>query len=267
MTFSTPVPLSVFIITKDESDRIGDTIKSVIGWADEVIVVDSGSCDDTVKIAKEAGARVIYNAFSGYGPQKKFAEKRCKNQWLLNIDADEPLSIEAQEEIKPLLTSGKIADFDCWRILIRTIYPHEKKPAPWAFSYNQVRLYDSAKLRFSDSIVHDSVTPREDTRVGQLEGVITHFSHRSLNFQVTKFNRYSEMQADDLIARGKRLGQWRLITEFPLAFLKAYFLRRHILYGVWGFCLSVSYAYSRFLRVAKFYEKELQKKAGKIRQK
>jgi len=253
----TAISLSVFIIAKDEADRIGEAITSVISFCDEVIVVDSGSNDNTVSVAKAAGAQVTHQDFLGYGPQKRFAEKLCRNDWVLNIDADEPLTKAAQDEIKALCVSGEVTQHACWRIPIKTVYPHEKEPAFWAFNYNQIRLYDRRKSGFKESTVHDAVLPGEGVSVGQLKGAIAHRSHRDINFQVEKFNRYAEMQVLDLASRGRRLPRWRLITEFPLAFLKAYFIRRHCLYGFWGLSLSVSYAYSRFLRVAKFHEAEL----------
>lgn len=253
----TAIPLSAFIIAKDEADRIGETILSVVAWCDEVIVVDSGSTDETVKVAKQAGARVVHQDFLGYGPQKRFAEALCQHDWVLNIDADEPLTEVAQTEISALIETGDVTRFDCWRIPIKTVYPHESKPAPWAFNYNQIRLYNRRKSGFSDSSVHDAVLPGEGAAIGQLTGAIAHRSHRDINFQVEKFNRYAEMQVADLLARGRRLPRWRLITEFPLAFLKAYIIRKHFLYGFWGWSLSVNYAYSRFLRVAKFHEAEL----------
>lgn len=255
-----PVSLSVFIITKDEADRVAQTILSVVGWVDEVIVVDSGSLDATVEVAKRAGARVVHHDFMGYGPQKRFAESLCCNRWLLNIDADEPLTPAAQDEIRALLREGNIGRRDCWKIPIMTIYPHEREPAPWSFCYNQIRLYDREKAGFSASPVHDTVIISESATIGQLKGAIAHHSHRTITFQVEKFNRYADMQVQDLIARGKTLSKWRLITEFPLSFLKAYFIRRYALYGFWGVSISVSYAYSRFLRVAKFHEMELQRR-------
>lgn len=258
MTLSVPVPLSVFIIAKDEEDRIARAIESVRDFADEVLVIDSGSSDGTVRVAQEAGARALFHDFQGYGAQKRFGEEQCRNRWLLNIDADEPLTHAARDEIRTLLANGSIARFGCWRIPIKTVYPHEDEPASWAFSYNQIRLYDREKARFSASPVHDSVLAYDrNAPVGQIEGAIAHRSHRSIDFQVVKFNRYASMQVEDMIAKKKRFSRARLLTEFPLSFLKAYFIRRHFLYGLWGFYLAMSYAYSRFLRVAKFYEAEL----------
>lgn len=253
------IPLSVFIIVKDEADRIGETIESVISICDEVIVVDSGSQDDTVAIATQAGARVIHQDFLGYGPQKRFAESLCKHDWVFNIDADEPLTKASQEEIKALCESGEVTRHQCWRIPRKIVYPHEQEPALWAFNSIHIRLYDRRKSGFKDSSVHDAVLPGEGVSIGQLKGALAHKSHRDINFQVEKFNRYAEMQVVDLVARGRRLPRWRLITEFPLCFLKAYFIRRQFIYGFWGVSISISFAYSRFLRVAKFHETELNK--------
>ena len=99
-------PLSVFIIAKDEEDRIPESIKSVIDWADEVIVIDSGSKDKTVAISEEFGASVIYNEWNGYGPQKVFGEGKCRNDWILNIDADEAISPKLKEEIQQLFDNN-----------------------------------------------------------------------------------------------------------------------------------------------------------------
>ena len=86
------LPLSVFIIAVNEADRIALTINSVRDWADEVIVIDSGSTDDTVAVAESHGARVVFNEWNGYGPQKVFGETLCRNDWLLNLDADEEVT-------------------------------------------------------------------------------------------------------------------------------------------------------------------------------
>ena len=84
-----PLPLSIFLIVKDEADRIGATLDAVAGLAAEVVVVDSGSTDGTRAIAEAKGARVVHHDFAGYGPQKRFAEEQCSHPWLLNLDADE----------------------------------------------------------------------------------------------------------------------------------------------------------------------------------
>src|SRR5437764_957280 len=96
----TTLPISAFIIACNEADRIGRAIASVRGWVDEIIVIDSGSSDDTVKVAQSLGARVLTHAWPGYGLQKRFGEEQCKNRWLLNLDADEEVTPELAQEIQ-----------------------------------------------------------------------------------------------------------------------------------------------------------------------
>ena len=251
------LPLSAFIIAKDEADRIGRAIGSVMGWVDEVIVIDSGSTDDTVQVAERLGARVVQNPWPGYGPQKRFGEDQCRNDWLLNLDADEEITSDLRTEIEALFQAELHTSADSWRIMIRDVFAHESEPAPWAYGYHQIRLYDRRKGRFSDSSVHDTVRPLEGTTTKNLNGIMGHRSIRSLNFQVGKYNRYSNMQVEDMRSRGRSLPRWRLLTEFPVAFLKGYFARKYWRYGWWGLILSMNYAHSRFLRVAKAYEAEL----------
>lgn len=256
------LPLSAFIISKNEADRISRPIESVIGWVDEVIVVDSGSTDDTVAVAEGLGARVVHHDWKGYGPQKRYGEEQCRNDWLLNLDADEEVTPELADEIKSKFADNSYTNADGWRIMIRDMYAHEVAPAPWAYGYHQIRLYDRRKGRFSASTVHDTVRPEECAKIDNLTGIMAHRSIRSLDFQVGKYNRYSGMQVEDMRARGRTLPRTRLLTEFPVSFFKAYFVRKYRKYGWWGFILSVNYAHARFLRVAKAHEADLLGKQG-----
>ncbi|WP_428699654.1 glycosyltransferase family 2 protein [Stappia sp.] len=249
--------ISVFIIARDEADRIGRAIDSVKSFADEIIVVDSGSRDGTRDVAERHGARVIENAWPGYGPQKRFAEDQCRNHWLFNLDADEAATPALALEIETLARSSALASNSFWQVSILDVFAHEDGPAPWAYGYIQIRLYDRRVGRFSDSPVHDTVRPPEDARPARLRQAMEHRSIRSVAFHVEKMNRYSTMQALDMAKRGRKVARWRLLTEFPLAFLKAYVLRRYMLYGWWGIVISGNFAYTRFLRIAKAYEGEL----------
>ncbi|WP_310621498.1 glycosyltransferase family 2 protein [Flexibacterium corallicola] len=251
------LPLSVFIIACNEEDRIAHAIKSVDEWVDEIIVVDSGSKDQTPKIAGEHGANVYYHPWVGYGPQKRYGEDHCRNDWILNIDADEAITPALRDEILSLFKSSDITTADFWSVNILNVWAHERKPAPYAYGYKQIRLYRKSIGRFSQSPVHDTVRPPENARLRHLNAPMEHRSIRSLEFQVDKMNRYSSVQVKDLQARGRPMPRYRLLTELPLAFLKAYILRKYALYGWWGVIVSVNYALSRYLRIAKSFEADM----------
>src|SRR3954463_10532396 len=101
------LPISIFIIAQNEADRIGDTIRAVRGLSDDVVVIDSGSTDGTQAAAEALGARVIYNPWPGYGPQKRFAEDQCRHKWMLNLDADEVTPPGLFQEIIALFANGE----------------------------------------------------------------------------------------------------------------------------------------------------------------
>lgn len=251
---SNTLPLSVFIIACNEADRIGSTLASVASWVDDIVVVDSGSTDATIGIAQRFGARVFTRQWTGYGPQKRYGEDQCRHDWTLNLDADEALSPELQTEIQNLFRSGDISRANFWRMAIKDTWPHEEAPASFAYGYNQIRLYRRSIGRFSQSPVHDTVRPPDEAPIGQLKHPVAHRSLRSLAHQIDKLNTYTDAQVADLAQRGRRLPRYRLVTEFPMAFVKAYLVRRYWRYGWWGVIVSLTHAYARFLRVAKSYE-------------
>jgi Glycosyltransferases involved in cell wall biogenesis len=248
------LPISVFIIAKNEADRIGDTIRAVRDLTDDLVVVDSGSTDGTQAVAEELGARVIHNPWPGYGPQKRFAEEQCRYDWLLNLDADEVVPPKLAAEIRALFAKGEPPK-QAYRIGIAEIFPGEGAPHPLAYTLYPVRLYRKDWGRYSASLVHDRVDLKPGAKVGKLRGIIHHWSVRSLGDQLAKLNRYSDQQAVDLEIRGVTIPTWRVFFELPAAFIKAYIGRRHALRGTYGFLTAMNYAISRHLRLAKHYEK------------
>jgi glycosyltransferase involved in cell wall biosynthesis len=247
------LPLSVFIIAKNEADRIGRTLAAIRDLTDDVLVIDSGSTDGTQAVAESFGARVLHRAWEGYGPQKRFGEEQCRYDWLLNLDADEVVPVRLSAEIRRLF-SGQGPARDAYKLGIAEIFPGEGEPHPWSYTLWPVRLYRRDRGRYSASPVHDRVDLAPGVRAGRLRPPIHHFSVRSLGDQVDKLNRYSDQQADDLDARGVSIPTWRVFVEFPAAFMKAYLGRRHFVRGTYGFLTAMNYAISRHLRMAKHYE-------------
>lgn len=160
------IPITVFIIAQDEEDRIGRAVASCIDWVDEVIVIDSGSCDQTIAVAQRLGARVLHHDWHGYGLQKRFGEDQCRNDWVLNIDADEIVTAELQEEILGLFQTTVLDACDFWKVDICDVWAHEKTAAKHAYAYTQIRLYRRSIGRFSESAVHDTVRPPKTAKLG-----------------------------------------------------------------------------------------------------
>jgi hypothetical protein len=157
-------------------------------------------------------------------------------------------------EIEALFAQGQ-PERDAYRVRIAEIFPGEAAPHPLAYALAPVRLYRKDRGRYSPSLVHDRVELQTGASVGRLKGTVHHRSVRSLGDQIDKLNRYTDQQAIDLEVRGVTIPTWRLFVELPGAFLKAYFGRRHIVRGTYGFLTAMNYAIARHLRVAKHYER------------
>jgi glycosyltransferase involved in cell wall biosynthesis len=249
---SIALPISVFIIAKDEADRIPLAINSVREWVDEVIVVDSGSADDTVKLSAGLGARTLHRDWTGYGEQKIFGESQCRNDWVLNIDADEEISAPLRDEIIGAFRATPA--HSAYTLPILPLYPFQDHGHRWTAFHHPVRLYRRSCAGFSSSTVHDTVQVRTGT-VGHLHGMVNHRSFRSLSHHVEKVNGYSSAQAEDRFQKGREPSFAALLLTPPLAFLKSFFLRREFVNGIDGVIVSYMYAFQRFIRLAKTRER------------
>ena len=252
----TKIPISVFLICKNEADRIARAIEAVKIFADEIIVIDSGSLDDTCKIAENCGARVIFNEWKGYGQQKIFGENQCRNDWILNLDADEVVSPELAEEIIKIFSNKISSETAAFRVKIVNQFPLENKPKKLAYFYNQIRLYNRNFAGFKNSLVHDSVElkPKNSGEIKQLSEIIYHQSFRSFSHWIEKINSYSSLQAIDAKAKNKKISFTKIFLSPLAAFFKAYFIRRYFIYGFDGLIYSALFAFSRFAKMIKIRE-------------
>ena len=243
------VPLSCCIIVKNEADRIARCIEAVQGISDDIVVVDSGSTDATVEIARQLGARTFFRAWDGYGPQKRHAEDLAAHDWILNIDADEVVTPELANEIADLLGAGP-PPVKAYRFRQVTVYPHQDRPRLWADAHNYVRLYDRRAVRFRDSLVHDTVD-LVGQEAGQLQGSALHFSWRSLEHVTRKLDSYTDLQAKEL-RKNPAAVMLRLPFEYPVLFFRYYVLRRHFTGGLYGVKTAHTIAAGRTKRLTKF---------------
>jgi glycosyltransferase involved in cell wall biosynthesis len=247
-----PIPLSVLIRTSNEADRIAATLGSVVPLGAEIVIVDSGSMDATRDIAQSFGAEVFENPWPGFGPQRRFGEDMCSHDMVFSLDADEVLTPELVAEIR-----AKFSETPPRLMIVRkaVILPHHKRPPPLGFCHEQVLIYDRRIARTIPNPNMDSLAiTAADTPV-RLRNPLWHFSYRDWNHVVAKWNYVAQLAADTQPKRSRLALLLRLVIEFPVSFLKFYFLRRYFLGGADGFILSVANSFGRFLRIAKMLER------------
>lgn len=250
------LPVSCFIIARNEADRIGRTIASIAGLVSEIIVIDSGSTDDTVAIAEAAGARVIFNEWPGFGQQKRFGEEQCRYDWLLNIDADEVVSEELARDIRALFARATTPPLAVYGMRVSIVYPGRSKPRPFARDHYCLRLYDRRRCRFKDSTLFDSVAPGAET-VGHLPGVLYHHSVRSLEDLARKADERATYNALHSKPKPTPVLLTRAAVELPWNLFKYVILRTHILGGWTGVRYAWITAYYRWQRIVRMLRANL----------
>ncbi|MDD2500541.1 MAG: glycosyltransferase family 2 protein [Geobacter sp.] len=242
-------PLSVVIIAKDEADRIEDCLRSV-AWAEEIVVVDSGSTDATCDIARTYTPQVYQRPWLGFGPQKQAAVELATHDWILNLDCDERLTPELVAEIKAILALEQ--PLDAYSVPRRTfVGTTEIRHCGW-YPDRTVRLFNRAKARYSDSLVHERILL--EGAPAECKGHLLHYSFNGLADLLVKLNRYSDLSARQLYAQGRRCSLFDLTIRPLSAFLKTYLLKAGLLDGVAGLTISVTTALLTFAKYSKLRE-------------
>lgn len=256
---STRPTLSVIVITKNEADRIARCLDSV-AWADQRVVVDSGSTDATVALAQARGAEVVVTPdWPGFGPQKNRALDRATGDWVLSIDADEWVTPALADEIRATIHGAPdaTAAFELPR-LSRYLGRPMRHGGWWPDPV--LRLFRRGAARFSDDRVHERVVVADPAmRVGRLTRPLEHDSFRTLEDVLDKVDRYSTAGAAMLHARGRRGSVRAAIGHGLWAFVRTWVLRRGFLDGREGFMLAVSNAegtYYRYLKLAQLARRD-----------
>jgi glycosyltransferase involved in cell wall biosynthesis len=245
------IPLSVAIITKNEEKKLPDCLKSV-SFADDIVVVDSGSTDRTLEIAKEFGCRVFVERWKGYGPQKNSAIDKCKHEWVLILDADERIPQETMQKIIEIMENPKVDACS----FPRKNYFHGRwiKSSGW-WPDRVVRLFKKSRGRITDSLVHESVIV--NGTIKKANTPIIHYPVENLNDMISKINLYSSLGAEELFQKGKRTSIFMAFLKGFVAFLKLYFLRLGFLEGFEGFAISFYHAVNTTYKYLKLKEKSL----------
>ena len=245
------IPLSVAVITQNEADNLPDCLKSV-AFADQIVVVDSGSTDDTVKIASDFGCDVFVESWrGGFGAQKQFAIDQCRQSWVLVLDADERIPPETASKIKQIIST----------IDIKTAgysFPRKNffqgrwiRHAGW-WPDRIIRLFQKNLGHMTTATVHEAI--EVNGSVEALDVPIEHFTESNLSSILLKIDKYSSLGAREAFAEGKKASNWSAVCRASLVFFQDYILRLGILDGPQGLTLAATDAVNKFFKYAKLAE-------------
>lgn len=240
--------LSAVIITRDAAQQLENCLQSA-RFADEIVVVDSGSKDATVEIAHRHGARVIHQEWLGFGRQKQFAVAQAEHDWVLCLDADERVSGELRESIMQALKQPRYQAYRMPRRnrFLRRWLRHGEGYPDWS-----LRLFDRRHADWSEDAIHEKVVTA--VAVGSLRGDLLHESGEDLAAYLDKQNRYTTLQAEALHREGKRAHLGHMLLSPGLRFLKFYVLRGGFLDGVPGLAHILIGSFNSFIKYAKLYD-------------
>jgi glycosyltransferase involved in cell wall biosynthesis len=238
--------ISVIIITKNESQNIKDCLESV-NWADEIIVVDSGSSDETVEIAKRYTDKVIFNEWKGYAAQKLFALNQANNKWVLSLDADERVTESLRDEI----LNTDLEKFDGYRIKRDNFFLGKMiRGCGWGNDY-QLRLFRKSKTTLTKRLVHEGFYV--EGKISNLKSTMLHYSYRNFKDAFDKINYYSTLEAVEKQNR-KKVNAFTILITPVVAFLQHFIIRKGYIDGIYGVFVSILNAYTKLQVQLKIWE-------------
>lgn len=227
--------ISACVISFNEENKIEECLQSLNPLVDEIVVVDSVSQDKTVEIARCYTDRVISQPFLGYVEQKNFAVDQAAHDWILSLDCDERISPELHRSIEAI--RGRLEDHDAYRMARRTFYVYRWINHCW-YPDAKVRLFDRRKARWGGVNPHDRVEV-SSRNIAWLKGDILHYSFDSISAHLSTMDRFTEIGARELLARGKRVGVLTPLSHGLWTFIKVYIIKRGFLDGFAGFTVAV----------------------------
>lgn len=234
---------------------IADVVRAALAIADEVVVIDSGSSDDTARLASAAGARVIQQVWLGNGRQKRFAEDQCRHDWLLDLDADEVVTPALAEEIRALFAGGA-PSCRVYRTPVAIAPPIGE---PWIGFGGVMRhkLYDRRLCRAPDHAAWDQFDIPPEMKVGALSAPILHYAFADTAHLIDKLNRNSSTRARELPPKPMLMLTMRIFFGLPFYVAKRYILDGLFRGGVYGFAFSMMSGFGRWMRDVKMFERRM----------
>lgn len=253
--------VSTVIITLNEEKNIRECLESV-KWSDEILIVDSGSSDNTISICKEYTDKIYFKEWSGYSLQKNFGIEKVKCDWVLSLDADERVTEELKNEINEVTARN---EFDGYYIPRKAFFLGKWiKHSGWYPDY-QLRLFRKGKGKFNGRDVHEAIILEhgdslQSLKVGYLKNDLLHYPYGDLNHYFEKFNEYTTLSSVELSKKGKSFCFCSLIIKPALFFVKSYFLKLGFLDGWQGFAICVISSFNTLVKYAKLREIKRSKK-------
>ena len=246
--------VSAYILAYNEAAKIRDAVNSVL-WADEVVVVDSHSTDDTAAIAESMGARVVQVEFNGFGDLRNRAMAACSHEWIFSLDSDERCTPEARDEI--LATIADPGDVEAWYVPRRNFFMGRwMKHSGFYPDYRQPQLFKKGALVFGADLVHEAYTIQSPHPPGYLKKDIWQIPFKNLEEVLHKANRYSSLGAREMKEKGKKGSMAKALGHGLWAFFRLYFLKLGLLDGWPGFVIAIGNFEGTFFRYAKRCELE-----------
>lgn len=253
------LPLSLIVITLNEEKNIERCLRSV-PFASDILILDSGSTDRTVELARKLGARTLQEPWRGFARQKTRATALARHDWVLSLDADEALSDQAQKEILTLFSSGgddPLPDVDAFSFPRQAYYLGRWMKHSGMYPDRQVRLYHRARAQWKDARVHEKI---EAKNVRKMTGDILHWPFEDISAQIATINRYSNLRAADLLERGEKYCAIKMVTKTVSKFFETFILKRGFRDGQEGLIAAMVSAFATFLRWSKLRELQQSKR-------
>lgn len=246
--------ISAVIIAFNEADKIAAAVRSV-AWADEVLVVDSESTDETRTIAEDNGAKVLVEKWRGFSKQKQFAAARAAHDWIFSLDADERVSDDLKAEILRLKNSPEKDLADGYRIPRLSFYMNRPiRHGGWYPDW-QTRFFNRRKGKWKEVLIHESIEMASGSKVEKLKSDILHFSVEDVSHHHHMIgDRYAPLAARQMFERGKRVSGFKIATVGATTFLQTYILKGGFLDGLAGFAIARFAAHHAFLKYLLLWE-------------
>lgn len=246
-------PVSAFVICLNEESQIRRCLES-IKWCQEIIIIDSGSTDQTLEICREYTDKILHRDWSGYVDQKRYGLEQCSSEWVLNIDADEEVSSELKEEIVTLTAQDAKQRLPYNGFLIsRVVYYLGRwwRNGGWYPEY-RLRLCRKSATTWGGTDPHEKASVTGETK--KLSGELYHYTYKDIQDQVNRLNKFASSAAKSMITKGKAPSIIQMLIRPAFRFIKFYFLKQGFKDGVAGFIIAMLEAYYVFLKYAKVWE-------------